>query len=146
MQGYVNENTCKILIGNKCDMTSERQVSTEEAKKKAEDQASDRESGCCRPTVFRDHSLSSEFTFSRSFACKVISSSQVLTDLLPLECCSWIAGSLDLLVLPRILALHSSSALPKTQLMWRTLCGKQQVSAETSVQYHLLREADGQLV
>ncbi|CAE7316879.1 RABD2C [Symbiodinium sp. CCMP2456] len=34
---YVNENTCKILIGNKCDMTAERQVSTEEAKKKAED-------------------------------------------------------------------------------------------------------------
>lgn len=34
---YVNESTCKILIGNKCDMTSERQVPTEEAKKKAED-------------------------------------------------------------------------------------------------------------
>lgn len=32
----MNENTCKILIGNKCDMTAERQVSTEEAKKKAE--------------------------------------------------------------------------------------------------------------
>ena len=35
-RGYVNENTCKILIGNKCDMTAERQVSTEEANKKAE--------------------------------------------------------------------------------------------------------------
>uniref|UniRef100_A0A6T1D037 Uncharacterized protein n=1 Tax=Alexandrium monilatum TaxID=311494 RepID=A0A6T1D037_9DINO len=34
---YVNENTCKILIGNKCDETAERQVSTEEAKKKAEE-------------------------------------------------------------------------------------------------------------
>merc|ERR1712183_177120 len=34
---YVNERTCKILIGNKCDCESERQVSTEEAKKKAED-------------------------------------------------------------------------------------------------------------
>jgi len=34
---YVNENTCKILVGNKCDLTAERQVSTEEAKKKAED-------------------------------------------------------------------------------------------------------------
>lgn len=33
---YVNENTCKILIGNKSDMTSDRQVSTEEATKKAE--------------------------------------------------------------------------------------------------------------
>mmetsp|Transcript_37282 Transcript_37282/g.117492 ORF Transcript_37282/g.117492 Transcript_37282/m.117492 type:complete len:206 (-) Transcript_37282:31-648(-) len=32
---YVSEGTCKILIGNKCDMTSERQVSTEEAQKKA---------------------------------------------------------------------------------------------------------------
>ena len=40
-QGYVNENTCKILIGNKCDMTAERQVSTEEAKKKAEERPSD---------------------------------------------------------------------------------------------------------
>ena len=37
----MNENTCKILIGNKCDMTAERQVSTEEAKKKAEEQPSD---------------------------------------------------------------------------------------------------------
>mmetsp|Transcript_3874 Transcript_3874/g.9037 ORF Transcript_3874/g.9037 Transcript_3874/m.9037 type:complete len:211 (+) Transcript_3874:60-692(+) len=34
---YVNESTCKILIGNKCDLSAERQVSTEEAKKKAED-------------------------------------------------------------------------------------------------------------
>merc|ERR1719263_2695569 len=34
---YVNESTCKILIGNKCDMESDRQVSTEEARKKAED-------------------------------------------------------------------------------------------------------------
>merc|ERR1712176_497864 len=34
---YVNENTCKILIGNKCDNVDERQVSTEEAKKKAEE-------------------------------------------------------------------------------------------------------------
>merc|ERR1712007_4710 len=32
---YVSESTCKILIGNKCDLESERQVSTEEAKKKA---------------------------------------------------------------------------------------------------------------
>lgn len=34
---YVNESTCKILIGNKCDMEASRQVSTEEAKKKAEE-------------------------------------------------------------------------------------------------------------
>jgi len=34
---YVNESTCKILIGNKCDLNAERQVSTEEAKKKAEE-------------------------------------------------------------------------------------------------------------
>merc|ERR1719287_417740 len=34
---YVNESTCKILIGNKCDNTAERQVPTEEGKKKAED-------------------------------------------------------------------------------------------------------------
>merc|ERR1712038_157822 len=34
---YVNENTCKILIGSKCDMADERQVSTEEGKKKAEE-------------------------------------------------------------------------------------------------------------
>merc|ERR1719410_2608234 len=34
---YVNENTCKLLIGNKCDNVSERQVSTEEGKKKAEE-------------------------------------------------------------------------------------------------------------
>merc|ERR1712039_511212 len=34
---YVNESTCKILVGNKCDLTAERQVSTEEAKKKAAD-------------------------------------------------------------------------------------------------------------
>mmetsp|Transcript_28352 Transcript_28352/g.81484 ORF Transcript_28352/g.81484 Transcript_28352/m.81484 type:complete len:217 (+) Transcript_28352:94-744(+) len=34
---YVNESTCKILIGNKCDMASERQVPTEEASKKAEE-------------------------------------------------------------------------------------------------------------
>merc|ERR1712217_543523 len=34
---YVNESTCKILIGSKCDLTAERQVSTEEAKKKADE-------------------------------------------------------------------------------------------------------------
>merc|ERR1712176_1058193 len=34
---YVNESTCKILVGNKCDLDTERQVSKEEAKKKAED-------------------------------------------------------------------------------------------------------------
>merc|ERR1712187_1014333 len=34
---YVNESTCKILIGSKCDLTAERQISTEEAKKKAEE-------------------------------------------------------------------------------------------------------------
>merc|ERR1712045_552122 len=34
---YVNESTCKILIGNKCDNTAERQVSTEEGQKKAEE-------------------------------------------------------------------------------------------------------------
>merc|ERR1719331_1290674 len=34
---YANESTCKILIGNKSDMTAERQVSTEEGRKKAED-------------------------------------------------------------------------------------------------------------
>jgi Ras-related protein Rab-1A len=34
---YVNESTCKILIGNKADMAHERQVTQEEAKKKAED-------------------------------------------------------------------------------------------------------------
>merc|ERR1712039_450327 len=34
---YVNESTCKILIGNKCDNVGERQVSTEEGKKKAEE-------------------------------------------------------------------------------------------------------------
>lgn len=34
---YVNESTCKILIGNKCDMESDRQVPIEEARKKAED-------------------------------------------------------------------------------------------------------------
>merc|ERR1712113_869510 len=34
---YVNESTCKIMIGNKCDNTAERQVSTEEAKKRAEE-------------------------------------------------------------------------------------------------------------
>eukprot|EP00927_Polykrikos_kofoidii_P067259 TRINITY_DN6276_c0_g2_i1.p1 TRINITY_DN6276_c0_g2~~TRINITY_DN6276_c0_g2_i1.p1 ORF type:complete len:206 (-),score=48.10 TRINITY_DN6276_c0_g2_i1:221-838(-) len=32
---YVAESTCKILIGNKADMESERRVSTEEARKKA---------------------------------------------------------------------------------------------------------------
>lgn len=32
---YVSESTCKILIGNKSDLDSERKVSTEEAKKKA---------------------------------------------------------------------------------------------------------------
>eukprot|EP00418_Pyrodinium_bahamense_P087752 CAMPEP_0179076968 /NCGR_PEP_ID=MMETSP0796-20121207/34375_1 /TAXON_ID=73915 /ORGANISM="Pyrodinium bahamense, Strain pbaha01" /LENGTH=211 /DNA_ID=CAMNT_0020774239 /DNA_START=71 /DNA_END=703 /DNA_ORIENTATION=- len=34
---YVSESTCKILIGNKCDMTAERQVPKEEAQKKADD-------------------------------------------------------------------------------------------------------------
>lgn len=34
---YVNENTCKILLGNKCDLEAERQVSTEEAKSKAQE-------------------------------------------------------------------------------------------------------------
>mmetsp|Transcript_31378 Transcript_31378/g.90027 ORF Transcript_31378/g.90027 Transcript_31378/m.90027 type:complete len:218 (+) Transcript_31378:75-728(+) len=34
---YVTEGTCKVLIGNKCDLASERQVPTEEAKKKAEE-------------------------------------------------------------------------------------------------------------
>mmetsp|Transcript_98855 Transcript_98855/g.220708 ORF Transcript_98855/g.220708 Transcript_98855/m.220708 type:complete len:228 (-) Transcript_98855:129-812(-) len=34
---YVNESTIKMLIGNKCDMESDRQVPTEEARKKAED-------------------------------------------------------------------------------------------------------------
>lgn len=34
---YVNESTCKILVGNKSDLESERQVSTEEAQKKAEE-------------------------------------------------------------------------------------------------------------
>merc|ERR1719375_2106207 len=34
---YANESTCKILIGGKCDMVDERQVSTEEGRKKAED-------------------------------------------------------------------------------------------------------------
>mmetsp|Transcript_56128 Transcript_56128/g.119508 ORF Transcript_56128/g.119508 Transcript_56128/m.119508 type:complete len:209 (-) Transcript_56128:48-674(-) len=33
---YVNESTCKILIGNKCDR-AERQVSTEEGQKKAQE-------------------------------------------------------------------------------------------------------------
>mmetsp|Transcript_667 Transcript_667/g.1364 ORF Transcript_667/g.1364 Transcript_667/m.1364 type:complete len:217 (+) Transcript_667:82-732(+) len=33
---YVNESTCKILIGNKCDLHSERQVSTEEGQAKAD--------------------------------------------------------------------------------------------------------------
>merc|ERR1712217_469495 len=34
---YVNESTCKILVGNKCDNTAEKQVTTEEAKKKADE-------------------------------------------------------------------------------------------------------------
>merc|ERR550532_2353532 len=34
---YVTEQTCKILIGNKADLESERQVPTEEARKKAEE-------------------------------------------------------------------------------------------------------------
>jgi len=34
---YVTEGTCKILVGNKCDATAERQVSTEEGQKKAEE-------------------------------------------------------------------------------------------------------------
>mmetsp|Transcript_111314 Transcript_111314/g.325574 ORF Transcript_111314/g.325574 Transcript_111314/m.325574 type:complete len:213 (+) Transcript_111314:80-718(+) len=32
---YVSESTCKILVGNKCDLTAERQVPTEEAQRKA---------------------------------------------------------------------------------------------------------------
>eukprot|EP00922_Rhytidocystis_sp_ex-Travisia-forbesii_P037954 GHVS01056511.1.p1 GENE.GHVS01056511.1~~GHVS01056511.1.p1 ORF type:complete len:218 (+),score=36.52 GHVS01056511.1:50-703(+) len=32
---YASENTCKILVGNKCDLTAEKQVQTEEAQKKA---------------------------------------------------------------------------------------------------------------
>jgi Ras-related protein Rab-1A len=32
---YANEGTCKILVGNKCDATEQRQVSTEEGQKKA---------------------------------------------------------------------------------------------------------------
>jgi len=32
---YASESTCKILIGTKCDLASERQVSADEAKKKA---------------------------------------------------------------------------------------------------------------
>merc|ERR1719375_2843347 len=34
---YANESTCKILIGNKCDLGEDRAVTTEEARKKAED-------------------------------------------------------------------------------------------------------------
>uniref|UniRef100_A0A7S1B0B5 Ras-related protein Rab-1 n=1 Tax=Noctiluca scintillans TaxID=2966 RepID=A0A7S1B0B5_NOCSC len=34
---YVNESTCKILVGNKCDDAANRQVTTEEAAKKAEE-------------------------------------------------------------------------------------------------------------
>merc|ERR1739848_375955 len=34
---FVSETTKKILIGNKCDVSSQRQVSTEEGRKKAED-------------------------------------------------------------------------------------------------------------
>jgi len=38
VQAYVNETTCKILIGNKSDKdASERQVSTEEGQRKAEE-------------------------------------------------------------------------------------------------------------
>jgi len=32
---YATDGTCKILVGNKCDAEGERQVSTEEGKKKA---------------------------------------------------------------------------------------------------------------
>ncbi len=31
MNRYANESTCKILIGNKCDMSAERQVSVLES-------------------------------------------------------------------------------------------------------------------
>jgi len=34
---YVSDGCCKMLIGNKSDLTAERQVSTEEAQKKAEE-------------------------------------------------------------------------------------------------------------
>eukprot|EP00933_Yihiella_yeosuensis_P045093 TRINITY_DN40409_c0_g1_i1.p1 TRINITY_DN40409_c0_g1~~TRINITY_DN40409_c0_g1_i1.p1 ORF type:complete len:215 (-),score=57.29 TRINITY_DN40409_c0_g1_i1:95-739(-) len=37
VQRYQTDGTCKIIIGNKCDMSSDRQVTPEEAKKKAED-------------------------------------------------------------------------------------------------------------
>jgi len=33
---YANENTCKILIGNKCDLEDCREVTTEEGQKKAD--------------------------------------------------------------------------------------------------------------
>eukprot|EP00922_Rhytidocystis_sp_ex-Travisia-forbesii_P007823 GHVS01011580.1.p1 GENE.GHVS01011580.1~~GHVS01011580.1.p1 ORF type:complete len:208 (+),score=25.60 GHVS01011580.1:79-702(+) len=32
---YASENTCKVLVGNKCDLTAEKQVPTDEAQKKA---------------------------------------------------------------------------------------------------------------
>lgn len=34
---YANESTCKVLIGNKCDNESDRKVSYEEGKKKADE-------------------------------------------------------------------------------------------------------------
>ncbi|PFH33217.1 Rab1 protein [Besnoitia besnoiti] len=34
---YANENTCKILVGNKCEKSDDRQVSTEEGQRKAEE-------------------------------------------------------------------------------------------------------------
>merc|ERR1740129_1990560 len=34
---FVGDGTCRILVGNKCDLEQERQVPTEEAKKKAEE-------------------------------------------------------------------------------------------------------------
>ncbi|CBZ53035.1 putative Ras family domain-containing protein [Neospora caninum Liverpool] len=34
---YANENTCKILVGNKCEKADDRQVSAEEGQRKAEE-------------------------------------------------------------------------------------------------------------
>lgn len=32
---YANENTCKILVGNKCDLKADKKISTEQGQKKA---------------------------------------------------------------------------------------------------------------
>ena len=34
---YANEKTCKILVGNKCDLESQRRISTERGQRKADD-------------------------------------------------------------------------------------------------------------